>query len=306
VEEPVRAELAHAANTATAYRVRSPEVSSTALRTHQFRFDNLSSGQVPRPAEDFLVASRFSRWDREVTLSARDYVADPSVVMLSRLDEEPWPEGVTVALPSPGRLRMELGEAIARRRSVRLFSGDPVSLAQLATLARHAAATTAEADVDLAGGGRATLRFRTVASGGGLYPVEVHVAALGVTGLDRALYRYAPREDLLVRYGGAGAVGRVLEAFPVPDELISLNAAAAVLLFVGRPWRSMRKYGPRGLRFVLHEVGAMSHAVHLTVAALGLGSVDCSNYYDDEANDALGCDGVFGSLLHAVVVGWPG
>jgi SagB-type dehydrogenase family enzyme len=79
-----------------------------------------------------------------------------------------------------------------------------------------------------------------------------------------------------------------------------------LLLLVGRPWRSMRKYGARGMRHVFLEAGAMAEHVHLAATALGLGSVDCSSVYDDEAHEALGMDGLYEALLHVVVVGSEG
>jgi len=45
--------------------------------------------------------------------------------------------------------------------------------------------------------------------------------------------------------------------------------------------------------------------VNLAAAALGIGSVDSSSFYDDEVHEALGFDGVFEALVHAQVLGVP-
>ncbi len=120
------------------------------------------------------------------------------------------------------------------------------------------------------------------------------------------LYRYLPPEDALAFHDDDQALTRLHATF-VGDEVgAEIAAAAFLILLVGRPWRSMRKYGPRGLRFVLHEAGAIAFAVHLAVTAMDLGAVDYSGFYDEEANDVLGLDGLFDLLLHAVVAGVPG
>lgn len=300
------ADLRQAAVATTLYRTVSPDVRAAGLRTHQLRFENLSSGAFPRVAEEFLVGSRLRRSDRESALSTSAYFADTTVATLAALDTEVLAEGDVRALPEGVRLRLELGDAISRRRSVRTFSADPVGLPELATILRHAGAVNAEGDVDLMSGGSVTYRFRTVPSAGGLYPVEIWFAALDVNGLDPGVYRYVPRHDGVARVGDNGMVARLLETFSVPDDQIGISSAAAAFMFVARPWRSMRKYGPRGMRFVLHEAGGIAQNVHLAAAGLGLGTVDCAAYYDDEMHDALGLDGVMTAVVHTALLGWQG
>ena len=92
----------------------------------------------------------------------------------------------------------------------------------------------------------------------------------------------------------------------MPEDLLSLPRAAAVLLLIGRPWKAMRKYGPRGARFVFIEGGAVAENVHLACGALGLGTVDCASVRDDDMHRALDLDGELRLLVHTVVVGEPG
>jgi SagB-type dehydrogenase family enzyme len=201
---------------------------------------------------------------------------------------------------------MELGEAIRRRRSHRHFTGDPMPLAHLGTVLRCAAGVSAMTSVDLVAGGQANLRFRTVASGGGLYPVDLYALCTGVRDLERGLYKYISTRDRIIRVADHEIVPKVLGCFAVPDDVIALSRATVVFLLVGRPWRSMRKYGARGMRFLFMEAGAISQNIHLATQALGFGSVDCASVYDDELHDVLAMDGTFQSLLHTVVVGYQG
>ena len=93
---------------------------------------------------------------------------------------------------------MSLTEAVRRRRSVRSYSGDRVSLRYLATLLRIACGVTAGPDESTGG-----IALRSAPSGGALYPVSVHVVALGIDGLERSTYVYDPRADQLWVNGDA-------------------------------------------------------------------------------------------------------
>jgi SagB-type dehydrogenase family enzyme len=229
------------------------------------------------------------------------YFTEPAAMMVSLLGLEGRQGAHAVALPESIELRMSLAEAVRRRRSVRAYSGDPVPLRYLATLLRAACGVTAGPDERTGG-----IALRSTPSGGALYPVAMYIAALKVDSLERATYVYDPRGDRLWQTGDADTVGGVLAAMASPDEaVVTVANAGALLMLVGRPWRSMRKYGDRGMRHVFLEAGAIAEQAHLAAAALGLGTVDCGGLYDDEVHEALEIDGVYEALIHAVVVGVP-
>lgn len=303
---PTDSQLTQAASTASSYREITLGVRSTGFRTNSLRHATLSHGNDRRIADEFLVNTRLIRDDRQTEASVMEYLSDAATVMLSMHGRDTDRGLREVPLPAGTRLRLELGEALHRRRSVRSYTGDRINRAQLASLLRAAAGATVEVDVPAGQESQVSLRFRSAPSGGGLYPVDLHLLALGVDGVARGCYRYDSVTDSLVQLGDASRVDAFLGCLAVPEELIAVRHAAAVLLLVGHPWRSMRKYGDRGMRFVFHEAGAMSEHLHLAAAALGLGSVDCASFYDDEANEALDFDGVYQALLHMVVVGCPG
>jgi SagB-type dehydrogenase family enzyme len=297
---------ASAAVYANSTRPFHPWVRSTGFRTHGLRYRGQSLTNETRIAEDFLINTRYLRHDRETETSVRSYFGDPGVVMTALLGQEESTDAPVLDLPTGVRLRRELGDVLGRRRSQRAYTGDPMPLPYLASIVRSAGAVTGQATVDLIGGGQATVRFRTAPSGGGLYPIDVYVAALRVTGLERGLYRYDPLRDALVRSGDRQVVDDLLATFAVPEELITIGQADAVFLLVGHPWRSMRKYGNRGARYLFIEAGAIAQNIHLATAALGYGSVDCASVYDDEAHEAMRLDGLYQTLLHTVIAGYPG
>lgn len=279
-------------------------VESTGFRTHALRHRTLGRGGS-RVAEEFLLNTRYERADRETETSIEAYFASAYTATLSELDNDE-PAGLTeFPLPEGVALSLALGHALARRSSGRVYTGDPIEIAYLASIVRSAAGVTREASVDSPGGER-TLRFRAAPSGGGLYPVALYVAALHVTGLDVGVYRYQPRRDSLLRVAEATSVQRLVDSFAVHEEAITLQRADAVLLLVGRPWRSMRKYGPRGLRYLFLEAGAIAQNVHLATQALGFASVDCASVVDEEVHEALELDGLYQALVHSILIGYSG
>lgn len=291
---------------ANSIRALDAWVRSTGFRTHGLRHRSLSNSNDPRIAEDFLVNTRLLRHDRETEASVRSYFLDPGIVMSTMLGQEDKAGARGVSLPTGVRLRRELGDVLGQRRSKRTYTGDPMALNYLATIVRSAGAITGQATANLMSGGEAIVRFRTAPSGGGLYPIDIYVASLHVTGLERGLYRYDPLDDTLVQSGERPSVDKLLSAIAVPEDLITITQANVIFLLVGHPWRSMRKYGNRGTRFLFLEAGSIAQNIHLATEALGYGSVDCASVYDDEVHEIMLLDGLFQTLLHTVIVGYPG
>jgi SagB-type dehydrogenase family enzyme len=259
---------------------------------------------APRPAEEFLLNTALKRNDSEVAASVASYFNDVQVIVLSLRDVPRQLTPDDVLLPPPVGLEMSLGEALARRRSKRMYTGDSMTLEYLSTLLRAAAGTTATADAPLRSGGTAQVSFRTAPSAGGLYPLDVYVLPVNVRSLGVRLYRYVSNPPVLVPIGRPETPDAVLSAFATTENMISLSRCNAIFLLVARPWRVMRKYGQRGMRFVFMEVGSIAQNVNLAAVALGYGSVECASVYDDEMNEAIGVDGMYGAHVHTVVVGY--
>jgi SagB-type dehydrogenase family enzyme len=299
-------ELAAAPN-ANAFKPFDPWVRSTGFRTHGLRHRALSHAADARVAEEFLLNTRHRRDDRETEMSIEAYFTGPYTAILAELDQDESAGLDELPLPDGVRLRLELGHALARRASGRVYTGDPIELSYIATVVRSAAAITRTARVQSQFDGQErTLRFRSAPSGGGLYPIDLYLGALSVTGLPEGVYRYRPHRDSLLRVGGETTLQRVMRCFNVYEGVITLTRADAVALLVARPWRSMRKYGPRGLRYLFLEAGAISQNIHLATQALGFASVDCASVVDDELHEAMDLDGLHQALVHSIVIGYAG
>ncbi len=279
---------------ANSFRLLQPAVAATGLRGWPSRRDGLRHDGAARVAEEFLVASRLRRRDLDFEMSVGEYFTDNGAALSELVDWVAADPPDSVELPPALPLPLALDRVLARRSTVRAYTGEPVSLAQVATLAYGAAGITH---------GRPRQPFRATSSAGALYPVELWFAAARVNGLDSGVYAYRPRGHRFEPRGGVEAMDRLAGALAAADAAIMTSQAALVCLLVARPWRSMRKYGPRGMRHVFLEAGTMAGHLNLVCAALGLGCVDCSSVYDDEVHEAFGMDGLYEAVVHAVVIG---
>jgi SagB-type dehydrogenase family enzyme len=286
---------------ANSFRTLQPTTSATGLRTWLLRHESAGACDgTSHIAEDFLVASRLRRHDIDFEMSVGAHLTEVST-MMHKLSEVPRRRSSTTGdLPTPLPVPLPVDRAMELRRSTRTFTGDPMPLSHLATLA----ATTAGRRTGASAEGKGP-SSRVCASAGALYPVDLWFAALAVTGLERGVYEYDSVTHRLDRRCGSASVDSLLRAVAAPEEVIMTSRAAVLCLLVARPWRGMRKYGPRGLRHVFLEAGGMAAHLGLVVAAMGWGGVECSSVYDDEAHAALGIDGVYEALAHAVVLGAP-
>ncbi len=189
-----------------------------------------------------------------------------------------YPDAPRVKLPDLALDDSGLFDALARRRSVRAYSSEPLALGELGALLWAAAGITARQ------GGFA---LRTAPSAGGLYPIEHYVVANAVEGLEQGVYHY----DVL---------GRALERLYAGDLRLPLARAAldqriaadaqAVFVWTAVLERSRWKYGERFLRYVLLDAGHIAENVALAATALGLGTCQIAAFYDEEAAAILGVD----------------
>lgn len=172
-----------------------------------------------------------------------------------------------VGLP-PARTRQPalLEQALVRRRSVRSYAAQPVTLAAVSQLLWAAQGVTA-AD------GR-----RSAPSAGALYPLELHVATARVEGLGPGVYRYLPDAHGLRRVIGEAVVPALSRAALGQRAVAD---AAVVFVIASVEERTALKYGGRAGRYVAFEAGAASQNLALWAAAHGLGTVVVGAFDDD-------------------------
>lgn len=180
----------------------------------------------------------------------------------------PDPEsGTTRDLPVPSRDGiLSLEEALATRRSVRDYAGEPLTDEQIGQLLWAAQGVT---DAE----GR-----RTAPSAGMLYPLEIHLVTR--TGV----FRYVPASHSLVGTRD-GDMRRDLQAAAWGQSAV--GTAPAVIVVSGVYERTAAKYGSeRATRYVQLEAGHAAQNVLLQAVALRLGAVPIGAF-DDRSVQAV-------------------
>lgn len=200
---------------------------------------------------------------RRRTVIGRALAAVGSVTVLPGV-AMPAPGGALAAPDTTGGL--PLTQALAQRRSVRLYGPQPVPLAAVSQLLWAAQGTTGA-------GGR-----RTAPSAGALYPLELHLVASRVDGLPAGMHRYLPATHVLV-HSGVQITASDLQRAALGQPAV--GAAAAVVVITAFEARTAGKYGARAGRYAAFEAGAASQNLALQAAALGLGTVVIGGF--DEA-----------------------
>lgn len=193
-------------------------------------------------------------------------------------------------------LSKSLRKVVLKRRSVREFSGKPISLNNLANIIFNAYGITTEVTLKFGIG----QKMRAVPSGGALYPLELYVASLNVNGLPPGIYHYNVEAHSLelVREGQFKAeLGHAI----FYEEMF--KSVSALFIITGMLKRSSMKYGERAYRFMMLEAGHVGQNITLTAVALGLGSVMLGGFYDNDVDEIIGVDGVSETTLYTAAVG---
>ncbi len=167
---------------------------------------------------------------------------------------------------------VSLEQSLLQRRSIRNYTGQPLTLQEVSQLLWAAQGIT-----DPGG-------FRTAPSAGALYPLEVYVLVGEVQNLPPGVYRYEPDGHQLVKtMDGDRRAG--LASAALGQGCVKEGAVAFV--FTGVYERTTGKYGDRGIRYVHIEVGHAAQNLCLQATIMGLGAVTIGAFYDEQVTKLL-------------------
>lgn len=191
--------------------------------------------------------------------------------------EEPTPPqlppGTEVELPEPRYdSDVSIEETLLKRRSVRDYTGEALTLEEVSQLLWAAQGTT-----DPRG-------FRTAPSAGATYPLETYLVVGDVGNLTEGVYRYESAEHKLVKVldgdWRAQLAGAALGQSWVKNGAVNI-------VFTAIYERTTGRYGDRGIQYVHMEVGHAAQNVYLQATALGLGTVVIGAFHDDQVSEIL-------------------
>lgn len=186
---------------------------------------------------------------------------------------------------------LSLMETIKKRKSVRSFVPEPLSIGELSFLLWASTGTQRT---------EKGYEFRTAPSAGALYPIETYVVVNNVEDLEKALYHYSIRTHSLEKLK-TGNFGEKT-AHAALGQKMCVNAAI-VLIWTAVFNRSKWKYAQRAYRYVYLDTGHIAQNLALSATSIGLGSCQIGAFFDDEINQIIGVDGAEESVLYLSVVG---
>ena len=164
-----------------------------------------------------------------------------------------------IKLPKPEyNSDVSFEESLVKRRSVRDYTGEPITIKEVSQLLWAAQGTTSDRG------------FRTAPSAGALYPLEVYLIVGNVQDLAPGIYHYKPKKHKLVMIADKD-VRQLLADAALGQS--SVRNGAIDLVFTTVYQRITRKYGDRGIKYVHMEIGHAAQNVCLQATALGLGVV---------------------------------
>lgn len=209
------------------------------------------------------------------------------------------PEGLVIDLPPPASLDIpptDLRTAIERRRSIRSYVHEPVTLGELSFL------LWCTQGVKQVHGTQAT--FRTVPSAGARHAFETFLLVNDVEGLVPGLYRYLALTHRLQQIDSDPAISHQVTAACFDQQFILRSGA--VFLWTAVPYRMIWRYGERGYRDLHLDAGHVCQNLYLAAEAVGCGVCAIAAFDDDAMNGLLGIDGKDQFLIYLSTVGKTG
>lgn len=251
----------------------------------------LSTGLRPQPALSYGadVGVIYHEWSKPGLRSLLGTVANwgrqPDLYK-----EYAWAE--QIPLPSPEDFRgLYTEDAIQRRRSVRDYSGQPMTREELSRLLYYTGGINAE---------RWGHKLRSAPSAGALYPIEVYPVVHQVEGLKPGLYHYAVRDHALELLRAGDLQGEIVRHGLMQEFLGQANL---VLVLTAIFQRLRWKYQERTYRYALLEAGHLGQNVYLAATSMGMGACAVGAFLDDDLNAMLGVDGQHEAAIYMLSVG---
>jgi SagB-type dehydrogenase family enzyme len=182
--------------------------------------------------------------------------------------------GVGMVLPEPRKESdVSIEEALLKRRSIRTYKREALTLEEVSQLLWAAQGTTS---------GRG---FRTAPSASALYPLETYIVVGDVANLDEGVYHYETRGHKLEK---------VLEGDYRPRLTRNsmgwyfVEGGAIYIVFTAIYERTTSRAGDEeGKKYVHMEVGHAAQNVYLQAVSLGLGTVVIGGFSSSRAREIL-------------------
>lgn len=188
---------------------------------------------------------------------------------------------------------LNIQSCILNRKSVRNFTSDPMQYNELSNILYYSAGLNDHK--------KYKINFRNEPSAGALYPLEIYIVINRVNNIHTGIYHYNIRENCLELLKEVNDICNLVDDYHIKDQ--SITTANATLLVTAIFKRTTFKYGNRGYRFILTEVGHLLQNIALTSTTYGIGTCELGGYEDDEINHLLDIDGVYEAIVGEMAIG---
>jgi SagB-type dehydrogenase family enzyme len=204
-----------------------------------------------------------------------------------------YPDSIKIPLPQPSGGEMILDNVIKKRKSIRQFSNETLSIEHLSYLLW---ASTGIQRIEM------DYEFRCAPSAGALYPIETYVMLNNVSGIKKGIYHYSIKNHYLETMKiGDFSIDMAKSAL----DQVMVRDAQAVFIWTAVLQRSKWKYKQRAYRYLYLDCGHIGQNLALAAVSLGLGSCQIGALFDEEVNALLDIDEKKETTIYMSVVGHP-
>lgn len=238
-------------------------------------------------ALDFIESSKCTNYNmREFGMYARSVMQDPFYMkqIISSTTELGCTEKVKLINKIPEKIKA-LRQIQLKRKSTRKYTKF-LNFEELSALLLNSYFIIEKSNNNV--------NRRSIASGGGLYPIDLYYINLKIKGLEKGVYFYNLFEENLeiikTEKSNNNFNSDFNTAFYVEHMQMDwdFETISGVIVFAGILNRVSCKYQDRGLRFALMDVGSILQNIHLAAGALDIDCCAIGGYLDDELNNFIG------------------
>jgi len=179
---------------------------------------------------------------------------------------------------------VSLEEALARRRSVRQFSSEPIKRSQISQLAWAGQGIT-----------EPQRGLRTAPSAGAIYPIELLFAT------QDGLFVYRPTDHSLLQNGNQDVRNMLAAATSMAE---SVAGAGCDIIVAGAVRKMTSQYKDKARTFMHMEAGHIAQNIQLQAVCLGLGSVTVGGFDSKEIRKVCKLSRDL-EPLYIICVGYP-
>ncbi len=178
-----------------------------------------------------------------------------------------------IKLPSPNlESKTSIEYALNKRRSIRNYKEEPISLQEASQLLWAAQGVTSPDGA------------RTTPSAGALYPLEIYLVSKKIDGLSEGVFQYNPSDHSLSNISNGDKLNTLCAA-ALSQE--SVKEAPAIIVITAVFSRTTSKYGERGKRYVYMEAGHAAQNIYLQAVSEEIGTVTVGAFSNSEVSKIL-------------------